>query len=124
MTQIIFGGIYLPQARWDKYWCHETILGEELPMISGRIVTELRGVVYEAHYEYDYLPEDIWRSICGDLRRKTPVVCSLLPDDSDELVVATMKCTELITPTFIFGLNGKALWHNVAFTLREERPHA
>jgi len=123
LTQIIFNGTYLPKTSNDKYYCHEEPLGEDLEMISGRIVTEIRGMVWAAHYEYDRLPDSVWRAICGVLRSKASVPCTILPDDSDTMVTATMKCTDLTSPTFAFESNGKAVWHNIAFTLREEKPH-
>ena len=92
MTQLIFNGIYLPKATRDRYWAHEETLGEDIEMISGRLVTEIRGVVYKVH--------------------------------SDELITAAMKCTEMQDPTFAFEFGGRAMWHNIAFTLREVRPHA
>lgn len=124
MTQLIFNGIYLPKATRDRYWAHEEILGEDIEMISGRLVTEIRGVVYKVHYEFDKLPDEVWRAIRPALKRKEAVTCSFLTDDSDELITAAMKCTEMQDPTFAFEFGGRAMWHNIAFTLREVRPHA
>jgi len=123
LIQLIFNGTYLPQTSNDKYYCHEETLGEDLTMISGRIVTEVRGLVWVAHYEYDRLPDDAWRVICGALRSKQSVPCTLLPDNADGMITATMKCTELASPTFAFARDGKGIWHNIAFTLREVKPH-
>ena len=123
IQQLIINGNLLPKTSHDKYWCHEVALGEDKEMISGRIVTEIRGMVYECHYEYDAFPDALWRTICGDLRRRAPLSCYILPDSSDEPIAATMKCTELINPTFAFEVNGKPRWHNIAFTLREEYCH-
>lgn len=123
MTQIIFNGTYLPKTSNDKYYCHVEFIGEDVPMISGRIVTELRGLVWVAHYEYDRLPDSVWRAICSVLRNKASVPCTVLPDNSNDMVTATMKCTDLTNPTFAFESNGAAVWHNIAFTLREVKPH-
>ena len=55
MTQLILAdNIYLPQTSHDKYKCYPAQLGEQVDMISGRRVLEVRGWVQMIEYEYDY----------------------------------------------------------------------
>jgi len=122
MTQLILNGTYMPYSSNGNYYCHEEPLYKQLTMISGRVVTEMRGKVWTAHYEYDHLPDDIWRAISPALIAKTPVPCAMISDTSDEMVTATMICTDMSYPKFAFDSGGKAMWHDIAFTLREERP--
>ena len=121
MNELIFNGVYLPKATKDTYFCHEEVLGEDVPMISGRIVTEVRGLAWVAHYECDYLDNALWRSIYDALVQKSSVPCVMLSDKSDAVVTATMKCTGITMPT-LFSLRDMT-WHGLKFTLREVKPH-
>ena len=51
MTQLILAdNIYLPQTSHDKYKCYPAQLGEQVDMISGRRVLEVRGWVQMIEY--------------------------------------------------------------------------
>ena len=54
-TQIIVNGLKLPFTSRDKYSCPEEILREQITMISGRMVEEVRGKIWRPSYSYDYL---------------------------------------------------------------------
>ena len=123
MIQLIINGIYLPQTSNDKYSSRPKQLGEQIEMISGRIVTEVRGTVQIITYSYDKMPDDTYRALLAALRSETAIPVAYLPDDSDTLATGNFICTEKPTPTFAFAKNGGAVWHNVTFTLREVRPH-
>lgn len=124
MTQIILDTIYLPQTSRNKYRCYEANLSQQLEMISGRVVEELRGKVYVAEYAYDYMGNDMMRQVLAVLRRGGPFNAFVLPDDQDVLVPGRFICTALSNPTFAFSRNGQPYWHNFSFTIREEAPHA
>lgn len=124
MTQLIVGGITLPETSGNKYKCAETVLSETLEMASGRIVQEQRGRAWEITYQYDYMGNDRMRQILTLLRSGTALTCQYLPDNSDTLETSVFLCTNLTPPTFAFSRSGVGLWHNLAFTLREVYPHA
>lgn len=96
---------------------------QQVEMISGRIVNEMRGNVQKIHYEYDYLPDALWRSLATVLRSGSSFPVFYLPDNSDTMVSSTFLTEDLANPVFAFGRNNKAYWHNISFTLREVRPH-
>lgn len=123
ITQLIINGVRLPYAGRDRYQAKEELLGETREMISGRVTTEARGLVYIVRYEYDYMPPDIWSAIFPHLKSKKAFQCAFLTPDG-EMKGSSMVCAELTQPSFAFDINGKAYWHNISFTLREERPHA
>ena len=51
MTQLILnGGIALPETSKDKYRCYPSILNQQVEMISGRLVEEVRGTVQMIEY--------------------------------------------------------------------------
>ena len=122
-TQLIIDGIYLPYTSGDKYQCWPEELGTQVEMISGRVVTEVRGHVQKIRYEYDYMGNALWRQLAKVLRSGGAFPVSYLPDDGDEMVTGSFICEKLTNPTFAFARNGQALWHNIAFTLREAEPH-
>lgn len=123
MTQLIINGVYLPETSRDKYSSLPEQLGEQVEMISGRIVTEIRGVVQIITYSYDKMPDATYRALLTALRSKTAMEVTYLPDDSDAMQTGKFICTDYPTPTFAFSLQGKPVWHNVAFVLREVSPH-
>lgn len=123
MTQLIINGLILPQTSRDKYSCYEEDLGSQLEMISGRMVTELRGKVQIVTWSYDYLGDALCRPLLATLRSGRSFPVSYLPDSSDNLVSGQFLKTSLTNPTFAFSRGGKAFWHNIAFTLREVSPH-
>ena len=123
ITQLIINGVRMPYASRDRYQAKEELLGETREMISGRVTTEGRGLVYFVRYEYDYILPEIWNTISPYLKNKKAFPCTFLTTEG-EMKGANMVCTELTQPSFAFDINGKAYWHNIAFTLREERPHA
>ena len=46
MTQLVINGITLPESSGGKYKCYEGTLSDQIDMISGRRVTEVRGHVW------------------------------------------------------------------------------
>lgn len=123
MTQLILNGTRLPETSNDKYSSHPEQLGEQLPMISGRIVTEIRGIVQVISYSYDKMPDDIYKALLAALRSNMAIDVTYLPDDSDTMRTGKFICTQQPMPTFAFSLDGKAVWHNVSFSIREVKPH-
>lgn len=123
MTQLIIGGIVLPETSNDKYKCYEEPLGESIAMISGRTIREDRGKVWMVEYAYDYLGNNLCRQVLDALRYGQPLTIQFLPDNGDELLSSVFIRTSLTPPSFAFSREGKGLWHNLAFTLREVTPH-
>ena len=123
MNQLIIDGIYLPETSRDKYRCYPAQLGEQVDMISGRRVLEVRGQVQMIEYEYDYMGNSLMRQVNSVLRSGQSFTVAYLPDDGDELVVSTFLTQDFPMPTFAFSRGGVPYWHNVSFVLREVKPH-
>ena len=69
MTQLILnGGIALPETSKDKYRCYPSILNQQVEMISGRLVEEVRGTVQMIEYSYDYMGNELMRAVLEVLR--------------------------------------------------------
>lgn len=123
MTQLIIDGIKLPEVSRDNYACWEEMLSVQVDMISGRRVIEKRGKVWKVSYSYDYMGKNLLRDALAVLRAGTPLTCQVLPDNSDEIVVSKFVVERLDPPKMAFSRRDNAFWHNISFTLREERPH-
>ncbi len=124
MTQIILDGTPLPEASYSKYACWEELLSVQVEMISGRMVTEIRGKVWKATWSYDYLDNETTRHILSLLRSGKPFVAAVLPDNGERMISSTFIVETLTRPTFLCSDDGQPLWHGLAFTLREVNPHA
>lgn len=122
MTQINLNGLALPEVSRDRYSCWEEDLSVQVEMISGRVVIESRGKVWKASYQYDYMGNTLLRLLLAQLRTGAPVMATVLTD-SGETVTGRFVVESVTQPTFAFSRGGEGLWHNVGFTLREERPH-
>ena len=122
MTQINLNGLNLPEVSRDRYSCWEEDLSVQVEMISGRVVIESRGKVWKASYQYDYMGNTLLRLLLAQLRTGAPVMATVLTD-SGETVTGRFVVESVTQPTFAFSRGGEGLWHNVGFTLREERPH-
>lgn len=123
VTQLIINGVKLPQTSHDRYACWEEDLSVQLDMITGRRVIESRGKVWKASYSFDTLDAGTLRLLLAVLRSGAPFPATVLPDDRDETVTSIFVVETLTQPTFAFAVDGKAVWHNPAFTIREEEPH-
>lgn len=123
MTQLIINGIVLPETSNGKYKCYEGTLSDQIEMISGRVVTEVRGHVQYIEYSYDYMGNELVRQILSALRAGTALTVKYLPDSGDDMKTSTFICEDLTPPVFAFSRSGKPYWHDISFTLREVRPH-
>ncbi|MCI9348593.1 MAG: hypothetical protein HFF83_05105 [Oscillibacter sp.] len=123
-SQIILqGGVALPQASRGNYRCYETLLSEQVEMISGRIVEEVRGKVWCVEYAYDFMGTELTRQVLSILRRGGPIEAAVLPDSDGKMISSRFLVASLTPPVFAFRKNGVPCWHNLAFTLREVNPH-
>ena len=113
----------LPQSSHDRYACWEEDLSVQVDMISGRRVIESRGKVWKASYTFDTLDAGTLRLLLAVLRSGAPFPATVLPDNRDEPVTSIFLVESMTQPTFAFAVDGKAVWHNLGFTIREEEPH-
>ena len=123
MTQLIIEGNYMPEINKNNYSSAPAQLGTQVEMVSGRMVTELRGTVQTISASYSYIPPELCRPIMSILRSGKPFRVTYLPDDSDDMRTGEFLVTGLTDPTFSFSAGGKAFWTGLAFTLREVAPH-
>ena len=124
MTQLILnGGIALPETSKDKYRCYPSILNQQVEMISGRLVEEVRGTVQMIEYSYDYMGNDLMRAVLGILRGGTSFPVAYLPDEGNSLITGIFLTQDISQPTMAFSKGGIPYWHNFSFTLREVKPH-
>lgn len=130
MTQIILNNILLPEVSFDQYACWEEPQVQTVDMITGRRVVErIRSNagewrLWRVRWACDYLANGVLRPVLAVLRSGAPFTAAVLPNDRDELVTARFLVDALTEPTFLIGDDGTARWHGLAFTLREEAPHA
>lgn len=121
---ILDGSIYLPESSKDKFSCWEEPLVVSVDMVSGRRVQEVRGgKIWKASYSFDYMGNETLRQVLSILRRGAPFVATVLPDASDTMVTSRFVLESITQPTYAFSKAGVGLWHNLAFTIREEEPH-
>jgi hypothetical protein len=124
MTQLIVGGVELPETAIDNYTYDEEPMGREVQAISGRSYYEERARRAVVRYTYDYLGPVLHAALMPQLRARGAVSVSYLNTDSGLMVTEDMRVTELTSPTFVFSKSGVGRYHNYAFTLKGVNPLA
>ena len=123
-SPLIISGIYCPEPDFDGYRAYEDTLREQIPMISGRIVEEVRGKVWRVEYTSGRMSDALTRQLLAALRSKGSKPVTFLPDDSDDMKASTFLVESLTPPTLAFFDGTEPVWTGLAFTLREVKPHA
>ena len=123
-SPLIISGIYCPEPDFDGYRAYEDTLREQVPMISGRIVEEVRGMVWRVEYTSGRMSDALTRQLLAALRAKGSKAVTFLPDNSDDMVPSTFLVESLTPPTLSFFDGQEPVWTGLSFTLREVKPHA
>ena len=123
-STLIINGIYCPEPDFDGYRAWEDKLREQVTMISGRIVEEVRGKVWRVEYTSGRMSDALTRQLLTALRAKGSKPVTFLPDDSDDMKASTFLVESLTPPTLAFFDGTEPVWTGLAFTLREVKPHA
>ena len=131
LTQLIIyppsgGGLNMPEVKNGAFSCWPDLLSQQLEMISGRMVTEVRGTVYRVSADYTefYFTMDFWKQLAAVLRSGQPFRADVLVDDSEELINSTFVVEKLTPPSFQFDRSGTPYWNGLKIDLREVSPHA
>lgn len=126
ITQVILDGVSLPMSTGDRYSCWEEMHTVDLVMADRSMVREVpdKFKVWRARYSFDLLDNETYLAALKILRQGEAFQAAVLPDNGNEMIVSKFFCVSLTQATFAFADNGEAVWHNLAFELREEEPHA
>lgn len=121
---LIIDEILVPEPDFDGYHAYEDILREQIPMISGRLVEEVRGKVWRIDYTSERMSDSETRRLLAALRAKGSKTVAFLPDNGDELLTSSFLVESLTPPTLAFFDGTEPVWTGLAFSLREVKPHA
>lgn len=124
--------IALPESRKGGYYPRREELSQEVQMISGRMVKEVRGTVWRISYQYGYFNEETMRKVIESCEkgRREPIICAFLPQDGDTLQPGSFFVTDYTRPTFqwsrIVTADGEEkivpMWADFSVELREVKP--
>lgn len=123
-SPLIINGIYCPEPDFDGYNAYESILREQVPMISGRLVEEVRGKVWRIDYTSGRIRDSVVQQLLAALRASGSKAVTFLPDNSDDMIPSTFLVESLTPPTLAFFEGSEPVWTGLSFTLREVKPHA
>ena len=129
MNQLILdvGGnaIVLPESQKGGYTAKKEALGEEVQMVSGRLVREIRGNVWRVAYHYGFFDVDTKSKVIESCEkgRKHAIKCTFLPPDSAEMITSEFLVTDFTYPKFMWSRDNMPLWADFAVDLREVKPH-
>ena len=123
-SPLIISGIYCPEPDFDGYRAWEDTLLEQVPMISGRLVEEVRGKVWRIDYSSARMSDSVTRQLLSALRSSGSKAIGFLPDNGDALLSSTFLVESLTPPVLSFFDGTEPVWTGLSFSLREVRPHA
>ena len=121
---LIIDEILVPEPDFDGYHAYEDILREQIPMISSRLVEEVRGKVWRIDYTSERMSDSETRRLLAALRAKGSKTVAFLPDNGDELIPSTFLVESLTPPVLAFFDGTEPVWTGLSFSLREVKPHA
>lgn len=119
MIQLMINGAEYPETSHDKYKCYTQDLGEDIRMISSRLVTEVRATIVVIEYSYDYFKDTLMMRCLADLRGNTDLNVMYLDPATNSMQNGVFRCTKKPAPTFAFSVAGQARWHDIDFKLEE-----
>lgn len=129
MTQLILDtgrvALSLPESQKGGYTCYKEILSDDVEMLTGRLVKEIRGSVWHVSYQYGFFNDDNRKKlmeIC-ERGRNEAIRCSFLPQDSDEaLTSSSFYVVSFTRPKFMWSSEDKPMWADFSIELREVEP--
>lgn len=134
MTQLVLDTaglcVILPESRKDRYTAELTPLHLDVEMVSGRMVRELRGRVWEISYQYGFFVEEMKNRVIAACRKGCgePIMCDFLPPESGgELSQGRFLVTSFSPPKFKWSKPRPdgvrvPLWADFSVSLREVKP--
>lgn len=133
MTQLVLdvGGyaLALPESQRGGYTVDEETLTQDLVMIPGNMVKEIRGDVWIIEYQYGYLNDDDKERFVQACKkgRKEPIICTFLIPETNETISSNFFVTAFTRPKFMWSRtsagNSVPLWGDFSVSLREVDPH-
>lgn len=123
-TQLIVSDVACPPTTRDRYQAYELELKELLTMADFSMTEEVVGLAWRIVYSYDRMSDETYKALRSVLRGGGVKQVSFLPNDtSTELQAGEFLVESITQPTLQFFVDGKPVWHNFGFVLREETPH-
>ena len=133
MTQLVLdvGGyaIALPESQKQGYTVDEETLSQDLIMIPGNMVKEIRGDVWVITYQYGYFNDTDKDRVIEACKKgkKEPILCTFLTPDGNQTVTSTFFVTSFTRPRFMWSRNSNGetvpMWGDFNVSLREVDPH-
>lgn len=139
MTQLILdaGGltVELPESQKGGYTVQRVPLGVDVEMISGRMVREVRGSVWQISYQYGFFDTEMKNKVIAacEKGRKQAISVGFLPQDADDgaLTYRNFLVTSFTRPKFMWSRTSASsdgspaytpLWADFQVELREVSP--
>lgn len=142
MTQLILDtngyNIALPESQKGGYTVERRALSVDIEMITGRMVRELRGRVWEIAYQYGYFGDEMRQKViaaCEKGKREAITCGFLVPDSDGVLLYSNFFVTAFKRPKFMWSrqsetktsetegiLTAVPVWGDFSVALREVRP--
>lgn len=129
MTQLILDtleyNISLPESKKGGYTATLQPLSVDVEMVTGRMVRELRGNVWVVTYQYGFFDDALKSKVLFAIEKgkRQSIQCGFLPPNSEDvLTYSDFIVTNFSYPIFMWSTDGKPLWADFSFELREVKP--
>lgn len=137
MTQLILdsngSAVVLPESQKRGYTAKKMPLSQDVQMITGRVVRELKGNAWVITYQYGFLDTELKNAIIAacEKGKNEPITCGFLPPTSEgELIYSEFWVEDFSYPVFMWsrlknfdGIEASVpMWADFSLTLREVKP--
>ena len=138
MTELILDvkgtAVQLPERQKGGYTIQSVPLSSDVMMISGRMVRELRGNVWQISYQYGFFDTETKNKVIAacEKGKREPIYCGFLAQESDgTLSYGDFFVTNFTRPKFMWSrvtqdsetVMEVPLWADFSLELREVTPH-
>lgn len=123
LTQLILDteeyNIVLPESIKDGYSASKQIYSNEIEMISGRIIREIRGYTWNVRYQYGIFDNETYVDLIRVCEKgiRNPIQCKFFVQEENEMLEQKFWVTSYERPKFMFSRDGNVVWVNFSVNL-------
>lgn len=122
-SQLSINGIALPESIGDGYKVYDEILSQNVRMISGKTVQEVRGYVTTIEYQYGALSDETYKELLPILRSGKTLDVTYTVAETPERQYDRMIVENYSQPKYMFSHGDEPVWLDFGVKLKGVYPH-
>lgn len=123
IAQLTIGSIILPESIGDGYKVYDDRLSQNVQMISGKWVQEVRGYTTVIEYQYGALPDATFKALLPLLRSGETLDVFYVVPETDITQYEKMIVDSYSQPKYMFTHGTDPVWLDFSMKLKGVYPH-